>query len=176
MTCKHCGAPIAEGAKFCENCGNKIEVETVETTVEETYKEPERVEADIVEEGPKAQETASSYDSEPTYNNASAAPTAPAGGPIGYSVASLVCGILGILCCCCGIIGFIPSVAGIVLGIVSIKKECEGKGLAIAGIACGGVGAAIFLISTIASLATGSFGLGNSFDSIDDITDFLESL
>ena len=49
MTCKSCGAEIADGAKFCENCGNKIEEavnETVNETVEE--KEPERVEAEIV--------------------------------------------------------------------------------------------------------------------------------
>ena len=34
MTCKSCGAEIADGAKFCENCGNKIE-EPVNETVNE---------------------------------------------------------------------------------------------------------------------------------------------
>ncbi len=33
MTCKSCGAEIADGAKFCENCGNKIE-----EAVNETYR------------------------------------------------------------------------------------------------------------------------------------------
>ena len=27
MTCKSCGAEIADGAKFCENCGNKIDLQ-----------------------------------------------------------------------------------------------------------------------------------------------------
>ena len=56
MTCKSCGAEIADGAKFCENCGNKIEEpvnETVNEAVNETVeeKEPERVEAEVVSGG-----------------------------------------------------------------------------------------------------------------------------
>lgn len=178
MTCKHCGAEIKEGTKFCENCGNKIE------TVEETYKEPERVEAEIVEEGPKVEreESTSSY----SYANSenAGADEENAAGPIGYSIASLVCGILGLLCCCCGYFGLIVSVAGIVLGIVSINKGCEGRGMAIAGIVCGGIGAAIIVLGLIISAATGSFGLDSlsgldgldDINGLDDLTDFLESL
>lgn len=172
MTCKHCGAPLADGAKFCENCGNKIEDVVTETV--ETYKEPERVEADIVEEAPKA----STYE-EPEDASAAAPERAPDSnkGPIGYSIASLVCGILGLICCCCGFFGLVPAIAGIVLGIISIKKDCEGQGMAIAGIVCGGIGALFGLIGLIIGAASGSvFDSIGDVNSLDDITDFLESL
>ena len=177
MTCKHCGAEIADGAKFCENCGNKIE--TVE--VKEEFTEPERVEADVIEEGPKAKVEDDTY-SEPQPERVEADPVQPTAagtaateqGPIGYSIASLVCGILGLLCCCCGFFGIILSGAGIALGIVSINKNCEGRGLAIAGIACGGVGIAGAVIGIIASVATGS--ATNAISNLDELQDFIDSL
>lgn len=171
MTCKSCGAEIADGAKFCENCGNKIE-EPVNETVNEAAnevteeKEPERVEAEVVSGGA----------SESTYSESSAA--APAGadiekGPQGYSIASLVCGILGLLCCCCGWIGLVISVAGIVLGIIALNKNCEGRGMAIAGIVCGGIGALVALTGVIVAAATGSITDAMNVDEIYDIIDSL---
>ena len=54
----------------------------------------------------------------------------------GFSVASLVCGILGIvgLCCCIGVI-FAPF--GIIFGIVALAKKQSGKGMAITGLVLG---------------------------------------
>ena len=96
MVCKHCGEQLADGAKFCENCGNKVEEVVNETFEETSYKEPERVEAEVVgEEIPK-----SSADEFKAESNASVDDGEK--GPIGFSIASLVCGILGLLCCCCG--------------------------------------------------------------------------
>ena len=86
----------------------------------------------------------------------------------------MVCGILGLLCCCCGFFGFIVSAAGIALGIVSIKKNCEGKGMAIAGIVCGGIGAFIGLIALVFG-ATASKTLPSSIDS-NQIQNFLDEL
>jgi len=183
MTCKHCGAPLTEGAKFCVNCGNKIEeavVETVAESVNETveeaadsYKEPERVEADVVEEAPKAETYEEPASSVNTGSDSEQ-------GPMGYSIASLVCGILGLLCCCCGFFGIALSIAGIVLGIVSLKKNCEGKGMAIAGIVCGGIGALSGLVGVIAGASTSSLmnniGDIDSINGLDDISDFLDSL
>lgn len=184
MTCKYCGEKIADGAKFCENCGNKVEPETV--SFEETassYKEPERVEADVVDNGAPKMD----FDNESSIGKGDAERVSDAGnagakntgdGPIGYSIASLVCGILGLLCCCCGFFGLVLSAAGIALGIVSLNKNCEGRGMAIAGIACGGVGAAFIIIGGIISLVSGNFGL-NSVDPstiTDQVEDFLDSL
>lgn len=172
MTCKSCGAEIADGAKFCENCGNKIEEpvnETVNEAVNETVeeKEPERVEAEVVSGGA----------SESTYSekaDASASSVAGADidkGPQGYSIASLVCGILGLLCCCCGWIGLVISVAGIILGIISLNKNCEGRGMAIAGIVCGGIGALVALTGVIVAAATGSIADSLNVDELYDIID-----
>lgn len=186
MTCKHCGAEIAEGSKFCENCGNKIEAvvtETVEEVVEDTvketegYKEPERVEAEVVEEGAKTDFSSDDIAAENETASAAEGLSIEA-GPIGYSIASLVCGILGLLCCCCGFFGLILSAAGVILGIISLNKNCEGKGMAIAGIVCGGIGAAFTLITIILGTVSGNFGLDNleNFDNFDQITDLFDSL
>ena len=195
MNCKHCGAVIAEGAKFCENCGNKIETETASVADQiknEAFKEPERVEAEVVSEGAgaaqseaEAETSYSTSDDQSSQYAQSTESTASSSysvdepqGPIGYSIASLVCGILGLLCCCCGFFGLIVSAAGIVLGIVSIKKNCEGKGMAIAGIVCGGIGAFMTLGGIIIGGLTG--GLANNLNDLgdfgDSLGDLLESL
>jgi hypothetical protein len=49
----------------------------------------------------------------------------------GLSIAALILGILGMLCCC---LGFPFAIVGLILGIVALVKGCGGKGLAIAGI------------------------------------------
>lgn len=86
-------------------------------------------------------------------------------------IISLVTGILGLLCCCSGWFGIILSIAGVVCGIISIKKGESAKGMAIAGIACGGIGIilslAMLLIAGIAGLAANALdGLGLDLDNI----------
>lgn len=190
MVCKHCGATLEDGVKFCVECGAKIE-EVVEATTgsEVTASEPERVDAEIVDDGaPRMsfdgdeEATASQtgpaervQDSSETRGHSSEGGTfsgvgANSQGPIGYSIASLVCGILSILCCCCGFFGFVLSAAAIGLGIFSLNKNCEGKGFAIAGIACGGTGLLFMIIGVIVGAATGSIG-----DSLDGLTDIIDS-
>ena len=176
MSCKHCGAPVRVGAKFCENCGNKVETDDIkekndvltEEVKEEkiervydadadstsSYKEPESPLGGFAEESPKK-------------------PASSGDGPIGYSIASLVCGILGILCCsCCGL-GLVFSIAGITLGIISLNKNCEGRGLAIAGIACGGVGVLFGLPIIIGGISS---GVSSASDITDLFSDFIDSL
>ena len=171
---------------------------TIEETAKsfvDSFSEPERVEAEVVSDGVKPSQPMEEAEPERTYERvdaekaeesftestktASSASFDAEQGPIGYSISSLVCGILGLLCCCCGFFGFIFSAAAIALGIISLNKNCEGKGMAIAGIACGGVGAFFFIIGLIASTVTGNFGLdkiGDIDGMSDQITDFLESL
>ena len=50
----------------------------------------------------------------------------------GFSIASLILGIVGFLAWCIPLFGFPVCIAGLILGIVGIKKG--GKGMAIAGI------------------------------------------
>lgn len=67
----------------------------------------------------------------------------------GMSIASMICGILGLVGCWCGCIGLILSIVGIVLGIIGRKKG--GKGMALAGIICGAIGILINIIVSILS-------------------------
>ena len=77
-------------------------------------------------------------------------------GNIGYSIASMVCGILSILCCCFTYLGIILAIAAIVLGIVSLKKNADGRGMAIAGLITGGVGAVLAIIVLIMAAGASS--------------------
>lgn len=91
----------------------------------------------------------SSYSSSDIYDDTQ-------GGKPGFAIASLVCGCLSILCCCFGCCGFPVPVAAIVLGVMVIVKNLEGRSLAIAGIATGGVGLLLELIFTIAMASSDS--------------------
>ena len=52
-------------------------------------------------------------------------------GSKGLSVAALIFGILGILCCC---VGFPVAIIGLILAILALAKRKAGKGLAVAGL------------------------------------------
>lgn len=73
------------------------------------------------------------------------------GGNIGFAIASLVCGIISILCCCLGLFSAVLAIAAIVLGIITLCFKYDGKGMAIAGIATGGVAIVIVIASLIIS-------------------------
>ena len=83
----------------------------------------------------------------------------------GFAIASMCCGIASIVFCCVGFLGLICGVCGIVFGIISMKKEAPaGKGMALAGLICGGVGTLLTLVAWISSCAcTGCVGAGSDF-------------
>ncbi|HAJ96016.1 MAG TPA: hypothetical protein DCP02_07265 [Actinobacteria bacterium] len=95
-------------------------------------------------------------------------------GPM--AIVALICGILSVLCHCIPVagmfIGFILSIAAIILGIVESKKigrgesNAKGKGMAIAGIILGAVGI-LFGILWAILLAVGVFAgtFGDIFNS-----------
>lgn len=92
------------------------------------------------------------------------------------AIVALICGILSVLCHCIPVagmfIGFILSVAAIVLGIIENKKigrgesNAKGKGMATAGIILGAVGILFGVIWAIL-LAVGAFAgvFGEVFNS-----------
>ena len=96
-------------------------------------------------------------------------------GPM--AIVALICGILSVLCHCIPIagmfIGFILSIAAIVLGIIESKKigkgesNAKGKGMATAGIILGAVGilfGIIWAILLAVGVFAGAFGeLFNSY-------------
>lgn len=81
------------------------------------------------------------------------------GGNIGFAIASLVCGIISLLCCCLGLFSAVLAIAAIVLGIITLCFKYDGKGMAIAGIATGGVA----IVIVIASLIISGTSLYNDF-------------
>ncbi len=81
-------------------------------------------------------------------------------GPM--AIGALICGILSLLCGWIPVVGFVLSVAAIVLGIIEVKRigrgegSEKGKGMSIAGIILGGVGI-VFGIIWIAVVGILSF-------------------
>lgn len=66
----------------------------------------------------------------------------------GYNIASLVLGILSIVCCCIPV--FAPAFAVLaILFFVFAKKRGSSNGMAIAGLICGIFGAILGLINTV---------------------------
>jgi hypothetical protein len=69
----------------------------------------------------------------------------------------MVCGIAGFTCC------FVPSILGIVFGFIArnrIKKSngtLQGAGMATAGIICGLVAVALFVVYILIVAISGSF-------------------
>ena len=68
------------------------------------------------------------------------------GGNSGFAIGSMICGIISILCCCLTWVSLILAIAAIVLGIIALKYQYDGRGMAIAGIVTGGIGIFIWLI------------------------------
>ncbi len=95
--------------------------------------------------------------------------------PAVLAIIALIAGILSVLCHCVpfagSAIGFLLSVAAIVLGIIEFNKikkgesSAKGRGMCIAGIVLGGVGIVVGIIWLII-IVLGAFGgmMGGLFD------------
>lgn len=70
------------------------------------------------------------------------------GGP-GLAIASMVLGIVSVTICCGGWIGLIAAILAIILGGVALKKQTRGRGMGIAGVACGIVGVVFYLLWSV---------------------------
>ena len=106
------------------------------------------------------------YTPSSTYAGGSVSTSTPAEVSNGFAIASLVLGILSIICvCCCAGLGLLLGIAGIVFGCLQ-PKNAEGKkpGMAIAGLITSGIGIVLCLISMIAGFALTAYSdaLGSS--------------
>lgn len=63
----------------------------------------------------------------------------------GVAIASMVCGILSVICCCFSCFSLVLAIAAVVLGIITLACKYDGKGMAIAGIVLGGIGLLLFV-------------------------------
>lgn len=77
--------------------------------------------------------------------------TKQGGGNIGFAIASLICGIVSLVCCCLTLFSAVLAVAAVVLGVITLCFKYDGKGMAIAGIATGGIGLVIVILAMIVS-------------------------
>lgn len=166
--CTNCGALIKDDEKFCPSCGtaNNSATSTVEEKAVETpaYSQP-------AEETPSYSQPVNETPaySQPAYNNADSVygQEAPKQSK-GFAITSMILGILSILCCCWfGVIGIIFSLAALVFGIITLATHKGGKGMAIAGIICGGLALLLSILMTVASASIGSLDY-------DEIMDMLE--
>ncbi len=171
--CGNCGAELQASATQEQGQQNVSGGETVPDYEKITDAEEQKPEPIISQDGMKSNsysgsETQSNNGSSNAYTNPYYDAQSPQyygsnqnelkqeGGKIGFSIASMVCGILSLTCCCASILGLILSVAAVVLGIIALRNKYDGKGMAIAGIITGGIG---FLISGIMLLVVGTSGL-----------------
>lgn len=78
------------------------------------------------------------------------AETAPTNNGKGMSIASMVLGIVSVVCC-----GFPVAIVGLILGGISLSKKYDGRGMAIAGV----VLSIISLVWSIIAISTGTLSL-----------------
>lgn len=83
----------------------------------------------------------------------------------GLSIASMVLGIVGLVCCCFWYIAIPCSILAIIFGILGKKKG--GKGMAIAGLVLGIIAISLYAILTMLSAAA----LSSSFDALNNALD-----
>lgn len=170
--CTQCGNENDENAKFCKNCGAKLQadggqeqnnqadvsVSSEASAYEKITDAEEQKPAPILSSdeikinsysGSESQGYNNSnnagtnpyYDVQsPQYYNSGENETKQGGGNIGFSIASLVCGILSLICCCLPLFSAVLAIAAVVIGIITLCFKYDGKGMAIAGIITGGIG------------------------------------
>ena len=122
-------------------------------------------------ENPQVVEESGSYNSTQTESTTTYY-TEPQNESKVFAIISLVCGIVSLLCSCCGWLSIILGVAAVVLGILSINKQENAKGMAIAGIICGGVGIVIAIVIIIMGAALNSVDpseLENVIENLDNL-------
>lgn len=145
--------PVSEGMPVMESAPAQ------ETVTENTYSQA--VPTPNIQPAPQY-EYQQPVDSEPPVS----------GGNIGFSIASMVCGILSILCCCAWYISIILAGVAIVFGILSLKKNADGRNMAIAGLITGGIGAVLSIIVLVLALV--GMAAGESGVLYQDIMDSLD--
>jgi len=64
-------------------------------------------------------------------------------GRNGFSIAGMICGIMGIPTCFV-FVGLLPGILGIIFGILGLRSQY--KGMAIAGIVCGAIAVILVIL------------------------------
>lgn len=153
MFCSKCGREIPDDTKICGYCGAPSQGEWQKTEYNQTqnvYGEPK---ANYSGQG-------GSYQSGYSQNTGYGTPQNMDGGSTGMGIASMILGIVALLMSCCvnkWWLTLIVAACSIVLGILSIQKNSEGKGMAIAGIVCSCIAVLMGVIVLALGAALASF-------------------
>ena len=121
---------------FCTNCGTQIE--------ENAAICPVCGAAVAAQQNEAAQEVQTEVAEQPVYVEAEA----PAHGK-GFAITSLVLGIVSFLC-----LPIITGTLAIIFGAIALAKNHDGKGMAKAGLICGIIGVAAWIIMLASGLTT----------------------
>ena len=144
MFCPACGTLNEDASKFCGGCGNRlIPEEPAVFAVEPVIAEP------VVEVIPEEKILCQPVHQPPVL------PWKQKDKGLVWGIISLVLGIGSVLCCGCPGVGLIAAVVAVILGCVGIiiSRRCgRVNGLAIAGLACGGVGVLLGAVSLVIGL------------------------
>ena len=170
MFCKSCGSEIPDGTKFCENCGAPVE-----TVAADVPKDDQDFDFDYATEEPVPEQPAV-YDQNDGYNDGYAGTAQryeepSGGGMIGFGVASMVCGIVSLLCCCAQWWIMLVAIVAIVLGAIALLKSFAGKGMAVAGLITGCISLLISLILWIMATFFQSWLIDSLSNYVDDYSD-----
>ena len=150
IICPSCGAMNGMNDRFCGSCGASLadaKANIGETVAEEVKEAEPVVEATPVVE-PVAAPVAEPANVEYYNDDTSSSETADK-----QATASMILGIVGLVLCCCMPCG----VAGLILAILAKKNGATG-GKVTAGLVMSIIVLAIWLISLVISLASGSYG------------------
>jgi len=75
-------------------------------------------------------------------------------GPSGMAIAALVLGILALVFCWFPFVGTILAVLAVIFGGVALRRRDVGRGQALAGAICGGIGVVLSVLLLIAELSS----------------------
>ena len=89
----------------------------------------------------------------------------------GMAIAAMVCGIIAVLSCAFALVAIPCGIVALVLGIIALVKKKDGKGMAIAGVATGGVGLLASIVLLVLSFMAVDFLFNTAGDVIEN-TDF----
>ena len=158
MECKNCGTSNQDNAKFCAGCGADLSLQNAGEGLNINVKEQQ-----VYTAPQQDQNYTQNYNQAPNYQNPqynqnynqyynqgqpqgygyNTAPIAPPAAGKGMAIAALVLGIVSFFC-----FPAITGTLGIIFGCVAKGKGCR-SGMATAGIICGAIGIALWIIMLI---------------------------
>lgn len=142
MFCKKCGKELPVDAAFCPACGTPVE-QTHHSQEPKGYEAPRYYNNRREDPGRVEPETSHEYQENGytyrySHGGMTPDPEPKPGDRRGMAIASLILGIISLVCCCMPVIAIGTGLVAIILGALSATSS--GQGMAVAGIVLGVIG------------------------------------